>query len=153
MFTTDGDKTLVVNLEFQAADETGDPGGGFDSGGTGGSFDGGSGGFETPSFGSTDIPVGGLPTPGASDPGTTPTSAPPAAPRTIASTSPNILGNLPGGLVLAVPLFIALLGLLSYSLGPAGDPVAATRQRGVSRALAARATAGPTRSPSSPEIS
>ena len=83
--------------------------------------------------------------------GETPQVAPP---RTIATAKPNVLGNFPGGLTLAVPLFIVLLGLLSYSLGPAGEPVAATRQRGVSRALAARASLEATpRPPTSLETS
>lgn len=144
VFATDGENTLVVNLQFTAGSSTDDFGGGFDDSGGTGSFDSGSGSFDSPSIGSSDIPVGGLPTPAA--PGSTPETAAPdttAPPRTIATTSPNILGNFPGGLALAVPLFLALLGLLSYSLGPAGDPVAATRQRGVSRALAARAAHSP----------
>lgn len=147
VFTTEGEGALVVSLSFEPGSPSDDPfGGGFDDSGGTGSFDSGSGSFDTPSFGSSDIPVGGLPTPAPDAAGGPATTAPAtsAPPRTIASTSPNILGNLPGGLVLAVPLFLVLLGLLSYSLGPAGEPAAATRQRGVSRALAARAAHSPT---------
>lgn len=135
VFATSGDGAIVVTIASESATTVDtEP---IDSGG--GSFDNG-GGFEGPSFGSGDIPVGGLPAPQVDTPtpGDTPQDAPVVAPRSIAQRSPNILGNLPGGLVLAVPLFLVLLGLLTYSLGPAGEPAAAARQRGVSRALAAR---------------
>jgi hypothetical protein len=39
---------------------------------------------------------------------------------------------------LLLPVALAVLGLMTYSLGPAGEPAAASRERGVSRALAAR---------------
>ncbi len=141
VFATSGAGAVVVNLEYQAA--TSDDGSGgvptspSDSGS--GSFDSGSGSFDVPAFGSSDIPVGGLSTPTSTGTGTE-GAAPPssAAPRAIASTSPNVLGNMPGGVLLAGPAFLVLLALLAYSLGPAGEPAAATRQRGVSRALAAR---------------
>jgi len=134
VFATSGDGAIVVTIASEST-TTLDTGGSSD----GGTADG-SGGFDVPSFGSGDIPVGGLPAPQVDTPtpGDTPQDAPVVVPRAIAMRSPNILGNLPGGLVLAVPLFLVLLGLLSYSLGPAGEPAAATRQRGVSRALADR---------------
>lgn len=151
VFATSGDNALVVTLTFApgAGNEPEPPP--IDDGG---SFNPGTGDFISPSFGSEDIPVGGLPTPDVETPtaGETPQDAPPVAPRPIAHTSPNVLGNLPGGLILALPLFIGLLGLLTYSLGPAGEPAAATRQGGVSRALAARARSlHEARSSSSPE--
>lgn len=146
VFATSGDGAIVVTIASESATTID----------TGGSTDGGSGsiggdGFEGPSFGSGDIPVGGLPPPQVDTPtpGDTPQDAPVVPPRTIAQSSPNILGNLPGGLVLAVPLFLVLLGLLAYSLGPAGEPAAAARQRGVSRALAARARPDHLATPSS----
>lgn len=135
VFATSGDGAIVVTMASEST-TTVDTGGTIDGGG---SVDIG-GGLGGPSFGSGDIPVGGLPAPQVSTPtpGATPQNAPVVVPRSIALRSPNILGNFPGGLVLAVPLFLVLLGLLTYSLGPAGEPAAATRQRGVSRALAAR---------------
>ena len=146
VFATSGEGAIVVTFEFTpgAGNEPEPPS--FDGGGVPPTDD-----FAPPSFGSDDIPVGGLPTPDVETPtaGETPQDAPPVAPRPIASSGPNVFGNLPGGLVLLVPLFMGLLGLLTYSLGPAGEPAAATRQRGVSRALAARARAA--RSSSSPE--
>ena len=156
VFATSGDGALVVSLAFEpgsgsADDPFADSGAfsdldGFDTGASGDSS------FDTPAIGSGDITVGGLPSPDVATPtaGSTPQDAPPVAPATIASERPNVLGNLPGGLALAVPLFLVLLGLLSYSLGPAGEPATvATRQGGVSRALAARARAAS--SPSSLE--
>jgi hypothetical protein len=149
VFATSGDGALVVDLQYQPAatgDGTSGDGGSLDGGTSDGSFDSGSGSgsFDVPSFGSGDIPVGGLPAPGVvtPEPGATPQADGPATARPIAHQSPNVLGNLPGGVAVLVPAFILLLGLLSYSLGPAGEPVAVTRQRGVSRALAARARAG-----------
>ncbi len=140
VFATSGEGAIVVTLIYATAaqDEPEPPP--FDDGGA---IPSGGDDFVAPSFGSDDIPVGGLPTPDVQTPtaGETPQVAPPVAPEVIAHTSPNVLGNLPGGLILAVPLFIGLLGLLTYSLGPAGEPAAAARQRGVSRALAARARA------------
>lgn len=141
VFATSGEGALVVSLAYDPAaedDSTDDDT--FDDDFGGGSF-GGTDDFDVPSFGSSDIPIGGLPAPDVATPGpgTTPQDEGPAAPRRIVATSPNVLGNLPGGVVVLVPTFLALLGLLAFSLGPAGEPAAATRQRGVSRALAARA--------------
>lgn len=54
---------------------------------------------------------------------------------------PNVLGNLPWGVALLVPLVLGTAALLSYSLGPAGEPDTASSRRGaVSRALARRRT-------------
>lgn len=141
VFATSGAGAVVVNLEYQAASgiDDGSSGGPTSpSDGGSGSFDSGAGSFDVPAFGSSDIPIGGLTTPTSASAvggGAPPTSA---APRTIASTSPNVLGNMPGGVLLVGPAFLVLLALLAYSLGPAGEPAAATRQRGVSRALATR---------------
>lgn len=73
----------------------------------------------------------------------------PAAPTTnpgtpIGAVSPNVLGNLPPATALLAAAFLAMTGLLTYTLGPAGEPSVAIHQRGVSRALAARATGGST---------
>lgn len=147
VFATSGEGAITVTLQFEPGAPVDDPfadSGSFDSGTDPGSFDSGSGSFDVPSIGSGDISVGGLPAPGVPtpQPGVTPQAEKPPAPRTVAYRSPNILGNFPGGVTVLVPAFIILLGLLSYSLGPAGEPVAVTRQRGVSRALAARSRAG-----------
>lgn len=152
VFATSGAGAITVALQFEpgAPVDDGFGDGSFDPGSVdSGSFDSGAGSFEVPDIGSGDIPVGGLPAPSVSTPGpgTTPQAEKPTAPRTVAYRSPNVLGNLPGGVAVLVPAFIVLLGLLTYSLGPAGEPVAVTRQRGVSRALAARSRA--TSAPSS----
>jgi len=52
-----------------------------------------------------------------------------------------ILGNLPVGTYLLVPVALATLLAMSYWLGPAGQPSTIDRRGGVSRALAARARA------------
>ena len=106
--------------------------------GTGGGTDG----FELPDVGGGEVPISDLPAPEV------PTTAPPTtqgevAAGPVATTSPNVLGNLPGTLVVAVPAFLVLMGLLTFTLGPAGEPTAATRQGGVGRALAARARTHP----------
>lgn len=102
-----------------------------------------SGSFDVPDLGFGDAPAGDVPAPEVAAPPTTEPTAPPLATAPVGLSSPNVFGNLPGGLVLAVPLFLVLLALLSFSLGPAGEPAAAARQRGVSRALAARARPTP----------
>jgi hypothetical protein len=140
VFATEGAGALVVTLESTSGAP---PGTGPTDAGTGGFTDdggGSTGGFELPDIGAGEVPVGGIPTPEVAPPGTTAPAAPPVVGGTpVASAGPNVLGNLPGGLVVAVPAFLVLLALLSFSLGPAGEPAAAARQRGVSRALAARA--------------
>jgi hypothetical protein len=51
-------------------------------------------------------------------------------------TEPNILGNLPWVVLLLMPVALGAALLLSYLLGPAGEPAAARRRSGaVSRAL------------------
>ena len=52
-----------------------------------------------------------------------------------------VFGNLPGGLPLLVIAAGALCVLMGLALGPMGEPMTHTRQRGVSRALEARAAA------------
>lgn len=138
VFATEGEGALVVAISstpgptapeptVAPSPPVGDPG----------SFDtGGAGDLGIPDLGFGSAPVAAPPAAVT----TTPTEpVAPAVPAPIVSIGPNILGNLPGGLVLAVPLFLVLLALLSFSLGPAGEPAAASRQRGVSRALAAQA--------------
>lgn len=157
VFATSGDGAIVVTIASEPGADRTD--GGFDDFpvddfGTDAGLSGGTDGFSSPSFDSGGVGVGGLPAPDVSTPAAGDTPQTPAPPRPIAIGKPNVLGNLPGGLALAVPLFVVLLGLLTYSLGPAGEPAAATRQRGVSRALAARSGAdGTHRPPSSLETS
>lgn len=140
VFATEGEGALVVSISSTPGEPpTTEPTVAPPFEDTGGSFDpGAAGGFEVPDLGFGSAPVGGLPAPAVTTPTTNAQAAPPTATTPVASSSPNVLGNLPGGLVLAVPLFLALLALLSFSLGPAGEPAVAGRQRGVSRALAAR---------------
>ncbi len=149
VFATSGEGALVVALAYEPGTST-DTGFGTDDGSLSsdasfdsGSFDSGATGFDVPDFGSGGIPVGGLPAPDLATPtpGSTPQDAAPISPRVVSVTHPNVLGNMPGGVAVLAPAFLALLGLVSYSLGPAGEPAAASRQRGVSRALAARAAA------------
>ena len=49
-----------------------------------------------------------------------------------------VLGNLPIGTLLLLPLLLGIVLLGAYVLGPAGEPLTVIRERGVSRALAAR---------------
>lgn len=145
VFATEGEGALVVTIEAtQGADDSAlDPSdGGFTDGAISdgafdsGTFDAGSGGaLDLPAVGGGAAPVEALPAPEVAAPAA---SAPPLVAAPVALASPNILGNLPGGVALMIPMFLGLLALLSISLGPAGEPVAATRQGGVSRALAAR---------------
>lgn len=102
---------------------------------------------DPPSFDSgSDLPTTPVetPAPAAEEPADE-TAAPPVAdsPDTeaVASRAGDLAGNL-SPLVLFGILFIgAFLVVTSYWLGPAGQPVTTVRQRGVSRALAARARA------------
>lgn len=153
VFATSGEGALVVALQYEAGAPATDTGFGIDDGALSndasfdsGSFESGSAGFDVPDLGSGGIPVGGLPAPDVATPtpGATPQDASPVAPQVIAATHPNVLGNMPGGVAVVAPAFLALLGLVSYSLGPAGEPATAARQRGVSRALALRAAHGGT---------
>jgi hypothetical protein len=139
VFATEGDGAGAVVFEATAGVPTTDTTTAVD---TGGGF--GGGGLEVPDLGSGDVPVGELPPPAVPDAAAPTTTEAPLAAGPIATESPNVLGNLPGGLVVAAPAFLVLMGLLSYTLGPVGEPVAAARQGGVSRALAARAGTRPT---------
>lgn len=65
----------------------------------------------------------------------TPTTEP------VANRSGELLGNLSPLVFLGMLLFVGLLLAMSYWLGPNGQPVTTVRQRGVSRALDARARA------------
>lgn len=71
------------------------------------------------------------------------TAAPPLvdAPVTqpAASRAGDVFGNMPLFVVLAVPLLLGLLLMISYWFGAAGQTETTIRQRGVSRALEARA--------------
>lgn len=149
-FATEGEGALVVTVASEAGTPTteaptvDDP----DTGEVPVDFGGGDPGFEVPPVGGGDVPVSDLPAPEVSTPPTTEAAASPdTAP--VASSGPNVLGNFPGGLIIAIPTFLVLMGLLTFTLGPAGEPAAATRQRGVSRALAARARLA--HSPTGPE--
>lgn len=135
VFATEGEGAIVVNVESAAG--TGGTDGGFEPPPPvgGGDFGTDPGGFEVPALGTGGVAVPDLPAPGPTASTTTaPATLPP--PTLAASQRPNILGNLPGGLVVGIPAFLVLMALTSVSLGPLGDPVAATRQGGVSRALA-----------------
>jgi hypothetical protein len=145
VFSTANDGDITVVLQVTPTGSSDDLlGGGFDDSAVGtdvGSFDSAGfdtgGGFVSPSIGSSDIPVGGLPAPAAPTTGDA-AGEDTASPTPVAARSTGMLDNLPGGLVLMIPLVIALLALLSFTLGPAGEPVPVVRERGVSRALAAR---------------
>ncbi len=145
VYSTANDGDITVVLQVTPTGTSDDLlGGGFDDGAAGtdvGSFDSAGfdtgGGFVSPSIGSSDIPVGGLPAP-STTPAAGDAAEETATPTTpVAARSTGLLDNLPGGLILLIPLVIALLGLLSFTLGPAGEPVLVVRERGVSRALAA----------------
>lgn len=152
----------AIDVVLQAQPGPDDPGGGFDvpgdGAGTGGDGFSGGGGFSPPAGGGTDFEApdpGSFETPPADTgdagaPADQPAddgdaAAPPVAEtpdaEPAASRAGDVFGNLPP---LVVPGAIALLALLvitSYWLGPNGEPVATVRQRGVSRALDARARA------------
>jgi hypothetical protein len=70
-----------------------------------------------------------------------------AVPR--AAVEPNVLGNIPLGVVLMVLLGAAVAIAASFAMGPAGNPsgIALQRQGGVSRALAQRRTELPVEAP------
>ena len=145
VFATEGEDALVVTLVTTSGTATTEPS--LDPGTfTDGATTGDEGDFSAPAIGAGDVPVGGLPTPEVTSTPSTESAAPPVAAIPVAA-SPNVLGNLPAGLIVAAPAFLVLMGLLSYSLGPAGEPVAAARQGGVSRALATRTRSS---SPSEP---
>jgi hypothetical protein len=127
----------------------GDPGGGFDGGGfDGGGF--GGGGFASPDFGDPGgfgfdpIPA---PDPAAgeqpvTDPGDA-DGAPggpgePAEEVTAPVAHPGQVGatDIPGPVLLLLPLALVLAGVTAYSLGPAGEPIPADSGRTIARALA-----------------
>lgn len=72
-------------------------------------------------------------------------TAPPAiegpAAEPVASRAGELFGNLPLFVLLAFPLLLGLLLVISYWFGAAGQAETTIRQRGVSRALEARARA------------
>jgi len=143
---TSNEGAIVVSFSATPGtiDESGTDSGSFDDGFSAPdlSAGGGSIGLDSPSLGLPNL-GGDTVVPPAPAPTAPPTeedvSAPAPQGRSIASTSPNVLGNLPPGVALLAGLLLALAGLMTYTLGPAGEPVVATRQRGVSRALAERA--------------
>lgn len=150
--------SAVIDLQTTGGDDLDDPfaldDGGFDDGSAadggfadpgpvdGGGFDPGpissGGGFDPPAIGSD------LPDPGpVPEPDPEPTDDEAAAPtqelaQQAASRSPMGFGQLPGPVWLLFPLVLALAAATSYSLGPAGEPVAAAEGRSVTRALLAR---------------
>lgn len=73
------------------------------------------------------------------------TAAPPVvegpAAQPVASRAGDLFGNLPPFVLLAFPLLLGLLLVISYWFGAAGQVETTIRQRGVSRALEARARA------------
>lgn len=56
-----------------------------------------------------------------------------------ASRAGDLVGNLSPLVFFGILAFVGMLGVMSYWLGPAGQPVTTIRQRGVSRVLEARA--------------
>lgn len=102
---------------------------------------GGGGGGDFSSGGSVDIDDSPAPEP-------TETTEPPAptddgsqelAGTPVSNARPGFLEGIPGGGAFLLLLFAGLLYAMTFALGSAGDPAAETsRQRGVSRALAAR---------------
>ena len=151
----EGGDAIDVVLEAQPGPEPEDPFAVPDDGGSapvdGGVTDGGDGGsifsvgdspspvesFDSPTPEITDTPVTDAP---ADE-----TASPPVAqaPETqpVASRAGDLLGNLSPLVLLGILGFFALLLTMSYWLGPNGQPVTTIRQRGVSRALDARARA------------
>jgi hypothetical protein len=64
-----------------------------------------------------------------------------------------ILGNLPGGAFLLVPLVLIVAFLLMIAYGPLGEPATGVaREGGVSRALAARERAASDLAPPLPAL-
>ncbi len=85
------------------------------------------------------------PQPDLTDDGGDETAAPPVVDAPDAepavSRAGDLMGNLPLIVVLAFPLLLGMMLVISYWFGAAGQPVTTIRQRGVSRALEARARA------------
>jgi hypothetical protein len=160
-----GQGTTVGGTTETSTPEPGDPAeadfgsGGFtDTGAVGGS--GGAGDVTLDSFdvaapstgaGELDLPALDDPASGAAAGGTDDPAAPAgraagtgsteevaAGPATIAQVGPASLLDIPGPVWLLLPLMLALLGVTSYSLGPAGEPVNDARAGSITRALAAR---------------
>lgn len=93
----------------------------------------------TPSFDSSSPDVT---TPAVDESDTGDEAALDAAPIPVrASRAGEVFGNFPGGLPFLVIAVGGLLVMMGLALGPLGEPMAHTRQRGVSRALEARAAA------------
>lgn len=150
VFATSGDGAITVTYEGMAGPATD----AFDSvspvvpsapsGVASGSIGLGSPSLGLPGLGSAPV----APRPAAAAPAASASPAPAertAAPGTpIGAVSPNVLGNLPPATALLAAAFLAMTGLLTYTLGPAGEPSVAIHQRGVSRALAARSAGGST---------
>lgn len=153
VFATSGDGAIAVTYEGMPGPST-DASDGFSpivtsppTGVASGTIGLGSPSLGLPGLGSAPV----TPRPSASAPMAPASPAPaattaPGAP--IGAVSPNVLGNLPPATALLAAAFLAMTGLLTYTLGPAGEPSVAIHQRGVSRALAARATGGSTSHPS-----
>ena len=92
--------------------------------------------FESPAPDLTETPVTEAPEETASPPVA---DAPDTQP--VASRAGDLMGNLSPLVLLGILGFFGLLLTMSYWLGPNGQPVTTIRQRGVSRALDARARA------------
>lgn len=99
-------------------------------------------GFEPASGSLGDL--GPLPEPGATTPPPAPSPTPTragravAAPAVPAGASRSVFSGIPWAAVLLVPVAAALALATMVALGELGEPVAHVRERGVSRALAAR---------------
>lgn len=99
------------------------------------------GSFESPNLsepadGATEEPASA-----GGDESASPPLADSPATEPVSSRAGDLAGNLSPLVYLGLLAFAALLVVMSYWLGPAGQPVTTVRQRGVSRALDARARA------------
>lgn len=93
------------------------------------------------SFDDSDLPE--TPAEGETDTGDDAASPPLNSPTTlpVATRAGDLAGNFSPLVILGIIGFAGVLVAMSYWLGPAGQPVTTVRQRGVSRALDARARA------------
>jgi len=141
VLATSGDGAITVSFAATPGDDASSDSGPLDDVGSTDLGSGGSSiGLDSPSLG---LPGLGLdpvvpPTPAPGGPAAAEGPSVPVSPTPVVAASPNVLGNLPPAVALLGAVLLAVAGLMTYTLGPAGEPAVATRQRGVSRALAAR---------------
>lgn len=142
--------TVELALEFEPAPDTAEdpfviPDAPTDTSGP-------TGNFSAPISSGNSSTFGGSPSVDVETPTTTAPAAPqpeppsdeqalPTQPAANESNEGVFFGNLPGGLPLLLLAVGGLCVLMGLALGPLGEPTTHTRQRGVSRALEARAAA------------